>query len=128
EIGEYIKGIREIKAFNLTSHTFGKLSQSINSSVKWIKNNVKASTGSWMVFSGILTANLVIIAPVGGWMYLNQNIDLSTYILFLMTSPLVLAPLLRLTFVLGEQAQRKQTLKHISMILELSEHKQHDKH
>lgn len=45
-----------------------------------------------------------------------------------MTSPLVLAPLLRLTFVLGEQAQRKQTLKHISMILELSEHKQHDKH
>lgn len=37
EIGEYIKGIREIKAFNLTSHTFGKLSQSINSSVKWIK-------------------------------------------------------------------------------------------
>lgn len=29
EIGEYIKGIREIKAFNLTSHTFGKLSQSI---------------------------------------------------------------------------------------------------
>ncbi|MEY2344681.1 hypothetical protein I3679_013925 [Proteus mirabilis] len=87
EIGEYIKGIREIKAFNLTSHTFGKLSQSINSSVKWIKNNVKASTGSWMVFSGILTANLVIIAPVGGWMYLNQNIDLSTYILFLMTSP-----------------------------------------
>ncbi len=40
-----------------------------------------------MVFSGILTANLVIIAPVGGWMYLNQNIDLSTYILFLMTSP-----------------------------------------
>ncbi|MFN7073852.1 ABC transporter ATP-binding protein, partial [Proteus mirabilis] len=61
-------------------------------------------------------------------MYLNQNIDLSTYILFLMTSPLVLAPLLRLTFVLGEQAQRKQTLKHISMILELSEHKQHDKH
>ena len=42
EVGEYIKGIREIKAFNLTSHTFGKLSQSINSSVKWIKNNVKA--------------------------------------------------------------------------------------
>lgn len=30
--------------------------------------------------------------------------------------------------MLGEQAQRKQTLKHISMILELSEHKQHDKH
>ena len=87
----------------------------------------KLSTGSWMVFSGILTANLVIIAPVGGWMYLNQNIDLSTYILFLMTSPRT-APLLRLTFVLGEQAQRKQTLKHISMILELSEHKQHDKH
>ena len=50
------------------------------------KNNVKARYRLLDGVSGILTANLVIIAPVGGWMYLNQNIDF-IYLYFILMTP-----------------------------------------
>jgi len=118
QVGEYVRGVHVVKSFGLDARSFGELATAVRGAVVWVQDYAKRSSGGWVLFTGLLTANLVVVAPLGAWLHLQGTLDLPTYILFLLVAPAVLVPLLRLTFALGEQFQRAQAMQRIDAVLQ----------
>lgn len=116
-VGEYVRGIHVVKTFGLATRSFSELAGAIRGAADWVAAYAKQSSGGWIVFTGLLTVNMIIVAPLGAWFYLQGSLDLPTYILFLLAAPVALSPLLRLTFAMGEQMQRAEALQRINHIL-----------
>lgn len=114
---EYLQGIQVVKSFGLTSLRFGTLSKDIRSAADWVAGFARTSSLFWVVFSGLLSANLIIVAPLGAWLLLDAKITLETLLLFLLLAPAALLPLLRLTYMLGDQVQRNAALARINAVL-----------
>ncbi len=118
QVSEYIRGIHLIKTFGLSARSFGELAQAIRGAVDWVSDFARQSSRAWVVFVALLGAGLAVVAPLGAWRVLSHDLEVSTLVLFLLVAPTVLSPLLRLTFAIGEQAQRQEALKRIGEILE----------
>ncbi|MBX8490940.1 ABC transporter ATP-binding protein/permease [Pseudomonas cichorii] len=114
---EYLQGIQVVKSFGLTSLRFGTLSKDIRGAAEWVAGFARKSSLFWVVFSGLLSANLIIVAPLGAGLLLAGKITLETLLLFLLLAPAVLMPLLRLTYMLGDQVQRNAALARINEVL-----------
>jgi len=118
QVGEYVRGVHVVKSFGLDARSFGELAAAVRGAVSWVEDYARSTAGGWVLFSGLLTANLVVVAPLGAWFYMRGTLDLPTYVLFLLVAPSVLAPLLRLMFALSEQVQRVQAVERISAVLQ----------
>ncbi|MGN2385721.1 ABC transporter ATP-binding protein [Pseudomonas syringae] len=114
---EYLQGIQVVKSFGLTSLRFGSLSNDIRGAAEWVAGFARKSSLFWVVFSGLLSASLMIVAPLGAWLLLNGTVTLETLLLFLLLAPAALMPLLRLTYMLGDQVQRNAALARINSVL-----------
>ncbi|MEC5343516.1 ABC transporter ATP-binding protein [Brenneria populi] len=117
QVGEYIRGVHVIKSFGLTARSFGDLADAIHGAVDWVQDYAKSSTGGWVLFTTLLSVNLLVVAPLGAWLLARGALDLPTLVMFLLVAPAVLSPLLRLTFAMGEQLQRAAALERINDIL-----------
>lgn len=118
QIVEYLLGMPVVKVFGLSARAFGDFAQAIEGAVAWIERYASWSAAGWAVFVGLLTANLVVVAPLGAWLHARGEIDTATVLLFLLVAPAVLQPLLRLTFAFGEQARRAEALVRINTVLQ----------
>jgi len=116
-IVEYLRGMPVVKVFGLSARAFGDFSEAIESAVRWVERHAARSAAGWAVFVGLLTANLVVVAPLGAWLHAHGEVDTATVLLFLLVAPAVLQPLLRLTFAFGEQARRAEALARIGEVL-----------
>lgn len=116
-VGEYVRGIYVVKSFGQDARSFGQLAAAVKGAAAWVAGYARDSAAGWVLFTGLLTANLALVAPIGAWLHARGSLDIVTYVLFLLVSPAVLAPLLRLTFALGEQAQREEALARINDVL-----------
>jgi ATP-binding cassette subfamily B protein len=96
-IVEYIKGMEVIKAFNQTTKSFSKYSESLK--------NYKVYTMEWFKYCWpymsaylvVLSANSIVIIPVGVYFYFKGTLDLAVYILFMLISLEFAAPILKFT-------------------------------
>ncbi|HCW52295.1 MAG TPA: ABC transporter ATP-binding protein [Clostridium sp.] len=90
---EYISGMRIIKALDMKSKSFKKFTEAINGQhVVWRKM-AKEMGIPFGIFVVVIECGLILIAPIGGIMLLNDSISLSTYILFLFVGSLYLTEL-----------------------------------
>lgn len=117
KVGEYVRGIHVVKSFGLEMQSFAGLTKAVNAAVDLVVSYAKQVSQGWVLFVGLLTANLVMVAPLGAWLYLQGSLDLATWVLFLLVAPAVFTPLLRLTFALGEQVQRAEALARITAVV-----------
>lgn len=117
QVGEYVRGVHVVKSFGLSARSFAELADAIRGAVLWVADYARSSSTGWVMFTGLLAANIVVVAPIGAWLFLAGRIDMPVYLLFLLVAPSVLLPLLRLTFALGEQMQRAEALSRIDAIL-----------
>lgn len=117
QVGEYVRGVHVVKSFGLAARSFGELSDAVRGAVRWVEDYARGSARGWVWFTGLLSANLVVVAPFGAWLHARGSLDSPTYVLFLLVAPAVLAPLLRLTFAMGEQMQRAEAMRRISDVL-----------
>ncbi|WP_027015480.1 ABC transporter ATP-binding protein [Comamonas composti] len=117
QVGEYVRGVHVVKSFGLDARSFGELATAVGGAVDWVLRYARGSVAGWALFVGLLTANLVVVAPLGAWLHMRGSLDVATWLLFLLVAPAVLAPLLRLTFALGEQVQRTEALARINEVL-----------
>lgn len=115
---EYLRGLAVVKVFGLSAGAFGRLVEAIHDAVRWVERHAAASSAGWAGFVVLLSANLVVVAPVGAWLHARGQIDTATFVLFLLVAPAVLQPLLRLTFAFGEQARRRAALAQINALLQ----------
>ncbi|MFT3803908.1 MAG: ABC transporter ATP-binding protein [Burkholderiaceae bacterium] len=118
QVGEYVRGVHVVKSFGRDAHSFGELAAAVHGAARWVADYARVSAGGWVLFMGLLTANLVVVAPLGAWLHMRGGLDVATWVLFLLVAPAVLAPLLRLTFALGEQMQRAEALARINEVLD----------
>lgn len=117
QLGEYVRGVQVVKAFGLSARSFADLAASVHAASAWVAGYARGSSAGWVLFSGLLSANLIVVAPVGAWLHRQGTLDTPTYVLFLLVAPAILLPLLRLTFALGEQMHRREALVRINSIL-----------
>jgi len=116
-MGEYVRSIPVIKSFGLDARSFTDLESQVRGAVEWVDDYAKTSTGGFVIFSGLLRSSLVLVVPLGAFLYLQDSLDLATYILFLLVSPLVLEPLLRLMFAWHELLHNIKAFERINEIL-----------
>lgn len=117
QVGEYVRGVHVVKSFGLDARSFGELATAVRGAVDWVAGYARGSVAGWVLFVGLITANLAVVAPLGAWLHARGSLDIPTWLLFLLVAPAVLAPLLRLTFALGEQMQRAEALARINEVL-----------
>lgn len=117
QVGEYVRGIHVVKSFGLEARSFSDLAAAVRGAADWVARYARSSSAGWVLFSSLLSANLIVVAPLGAWLHARGTLDLPTYVLFLLVAPVVLTPLLRLTFALGEQMQRAQALARIGDVM-----------
>jgi ATP-binding cassette subfamily B protein len=117
QIVEYLRGMPVVKVFGLSASSFGDLAATIRRVVAWVDTYAGTSAGAWAAFVALLSANVVIVAPLAAWLHARGEVDAPTVVLFLLVAPAVLQPLLRLTFASGEQNRRREALVRIDAVL-----------
>ena len=59
QVGEYVRGIHIVKSFGQDARSFGHLSVAVEGAVAWVASYAQQSAGGWVLFTGLITANLV---------------------------------------------------------------------
>jgi len=83
---QYINGISVMKAFNLSATTFKNYKETTEEYADYWIDMTKESGPLYGIFLVIIDSGLLFIIPIGGLMFLNNSINASTYILFLILS------------------------------------------
>ncbi|NFG62004.1 ABC transporter ATP-binding protein [Clostridium sp. CMCC3677] len=90
---EYISGMRLIKAYNMGSKSFEKYAKAIKDQRSVWKRMSRKMGIPFSMYVIIIECGLILIAPIGGIMLLNENITASTFILFAFVGSLYLTEL-----------------------------------
>ena len=93
---EYTQGMAVIKAFNQTVESFRRYKDSIEDYRDYMEKWAKRFIPSWTIFSVVVVANLIVILPVGAWLYISGSLSMPTLILFLILGIGFSAPLMKL--------------------------------
>lgn len=96
-IVEYVKGMAVIKAFNQTTKSFEKYNNALDRYQKHVFDWFKACWPYMGIYFVIITANIIVVLPVGAWFYTSGSLELSKYILFMLIALGFSAPLIKLT-------------------------------
>ncbi len=116
---EYINGMKLIKAYNMSRHSFQKFSGAIEEENR-IWNNVSRKTGPfYAAFIVVLECGMALIIPIGGRLFLNGSITASIFLLFAYIGSLYLSELLPLQQLSMELAQSLNGVKKAKQILDL---------
>ncbi|MEG6511744.1 ABC transporter ATP-binding protein [Desulforamulus ruminis] len=95
-IVEYIKGMAVIKAFNQTTASFAKYSDSVQEFKEFVLTWFQRSWHYMSAYAVLMPASLIVVLPAGAYFYLNGSLELSAYILFLLISLGFAAPVMKL--------------------------------
>lgn len=117
ETGSFVRGIHVARSFGLSTRTLGALQDPIRAAAAWVAGIARSGAWAWCCFSVPLSAGVLSVAVAGSWRIGQGTLDVATFVLFLLVAPAVLMPLLRLTFVIGEQRQRLDALARINALL-----------
>ncbi|NBI08018.1 ATP-binding cassette domain-containing protein [Senegalia massiliensis] len=85
-IVQFIQGISIMKAFNVSSLSFERYRKSIEEYADYWKEITNTNSQSYSIFLVIMDSGLLFTIPLGGYFYVNSDIDLGTYLLFIVIS------------------------------------------
>ena len=114
---EYTQGIAVIKAFNQTVESFRKYKDSIEEYHNYMWAWTERFIPSWSIFSVVVVANLIVILPVGAWLYISGSLPMPTLILFLILGIGFSEPLIKLNVLSSQFMQNLEGMERINEIL-----------
>ena len=114
---EYTQGMVVIKAFNQTVESFRRYRDSIEEYHEYMWMWTERFVPSWSVFSVVVVANLIVILPVGAWLYISGSLPMPTLILFLILGIGFSQPLMKLTMFSSQFTQNMEGVERINEIL-----------
>lgn len=118
---EYLRGIHVIKTFGLTARRFGDLSRSIEEGLAWMAGFMRTNGRGYGAFGSIVGSSLVVLVPVGGWLYTRGALSLEDLVLFLVLGPQLLMSLMRLMFAWGNVDKIKAANARIQAIIAVAD-------
>lgn len=98
---EYFRGIHVIKSFGLTARSFGDLKQTIDQGQEWTERFMRSNGRGYGAFGALIGSSVLVLLPLGGWLYLRGTLALDTLVLFLVLGPQLLSSMMRLMFAWG---------------------------
>jgi len=114
---EYVQGMAVIKAFTQTAESFTKYKDSVRAYHQLEEDRTNQSMFPWTLFTMSVTANLLVILPLGVWLMNIGSLSVSTFILFLLLGLGLCAPLVKLIESSDIYAQTQAGLDRIFAIL-----------
>ncbi|MCK4580611.1 MAG: ABC transporter ATP-binding protein, partial [Dehalococcoidia bacterium] len=114
---EYTQGMAVIKAFNQTVDSFEKYRNSVEEHRDFVTEWGLRSTPYWTLFMVLIAANILVIMPVGVWLYNAGSLPMADFILFFMLGLGLCEPLLKLSTYGHHFAEIIEAEKRISGIL-----------
>jgi len=93
---EYTQGIKEIKAFNQTPESFQKYQRNM---AMWYENRLKWTKKNFIPFAlyeSFITSSIVVILPIGIFLYNQDALSLEMFLFFLLIGPLFGVLLMRI--------------------------------
>ncbi|ESA35637.1 xenobiotic-transporting atpase [Leptolyngbya sp. Heron Island J] len=90
---EYIQGIRVIKAFNQTGTRYQNLEKSLQNYKQANLKLISQLTVPVLAFAGALELGLATVLVVGVYLFMGEELTLSAFLLFLILSLRIYAPL-----------------------------------
>ena len=87
---EYISGMRLIKAYNMTNHSFQKYSDAINEENQVWNIMSKRMGPPFAIFVVMIESGILLMLPIGGYMFLHGSITASVFLLFAFVGSLYL--------------------------------------
>jgi len=115
---EYFRGIHVIKSFGLSAQRFGDLSRSIEDGLGWMETFMRTNGRGYGAFSALIGSSLVVLVPLGGWLYAGGSLSLEALVLFLVLGPQLLLSMMRLMFAWGNIDRIKGGLERVRRILD----------
>jgi ATP-binding cassette subfamily B protein len=90
---EYINGMKLIKAYKMGSSSFKKFSDAVNNENK-IWNEISRKMGpSYAAYVVIVECGILLMVPIGGYLFLKGSISASVFLLFVFIGSLYLSEL-----------------------------------
>ncbi|WP_313756234.1 ABC transporter ATP-binding protein [Tissierella sp.] len=83
---QYINGMPVIKAFNLSTKSFEQYKNATEEYEKYWQKVAKQMGAPYGIFTVVIDSGLIFMIPAGGVLYLNGNMNIATYLLFLILS------------------------------------------
>lgn len=81
-VGEYVNGMRVIRAYNMSVRSFRKYSEAIDSQHKLWCDISKATGPFYAAYIVLLECGILMLVPAGGYMYVNGHITAGVLLLF----------------------------------------------
>lgn len=93
---EYVNGMKEIKAFNQSEHSFSRFKNAIQEYRRYVLDWWKASWPLMSAYTVLIQASLVTVLPIGLLMLMKETLELPVFILFLLVTMGFASPLMKL--------------------------------
>ena len=110
---EYVSGMEVIKVFNQTTKSFHKFSDSIEKYKNYTLAWYHATWNSATIYGVILPSILLFLLPFGTLLYVNGTLELGTFVLCLLLSTGMGAPMMRMVEFLPMFPQLKHKAQKI---------------
>lgn len=116
---EYISGMEVIKVFGQQSRSFKQYSEATeqyrDTTINWYKNSFLHMTS----YTILLPAALLVMLPVGIWLYLGGTLTLSTFVLSMLLGMSIGAPAMRLINFIPQFPQLQYKSARIEKMFEI---------
>ncbi len=93
---EYVNGMKEIKAFNQSEHSFSRFENAISEYRRYVLDWWKSSWPLMSAYTVLIQASLVTVLPIGLLLLMKGTLELPVFIIFLLVSMGFASPLMKL--------------------------------
>ena len=119
-VHEYVRGIHVIKSFGIEAKGVAALREANAQQVAFVQEYAQRSAPPMIVALKLMSGgtNALLVAPMGVWLHSRGQVDAATLVFFLVVSPQVLSPFMRIATALGQLQVLLQGALQIEAILE----------
>jgi ATP-binding cassette subfamily B protein len=113
---EFLRGIQVVKTFGVSTRHMAGLADSIADNTRWVAKLMRQNGKAFAVFQTLVMSSWLVLVPVGGYLFLEGSLAMSTLVLFLVLGPQILGGATRLGYAfenmkkIGEGTTRVLTL------------------
>ncbi len=114
---EYLRNRTAMKLFLQDSQRFTNLVSALERYYDLVAGLTRRTVPRWALFTSLLGANLLLILPVGHWLWQQQELELNTLIMALLLSGGMLRPLLKVSHFFSESKEALAGIRRMAPVL-----------
>ena len=81
-VGEYVNGMRVVKAFNVSVRSFRRYAEAIEEQFELWRAIAKSTGPFYAAYVVLLECGILLLVPAGGWLYVHGKITAGVLLLF----------------------------------------------